>query len=243
MDSIHILELQRRLTSKGIGSCFVGELALNYYNVPRVIHDLEICVPAAKLNEAVSAVVNVQIGHSHKYVKCDWAENEINTYVDYKVPFPRIRCINADPGFKLSIIPDEALHMNPLQDAIVKSHPSHAQYSPELVDFFPDSRDLKDVNLPRLAPFLNGFLRKFVASGFSDYNLASWAELLVDGCDLDEAWCKKRLTEAGEEEKAFAMGRVRSKSGRLDYLHPDGPTCFVHNAEEARMVRCIPGRE
>lgn len=82
-----------------------------------------------------------------------------------------------------------------------------------------------------------------MASGFSDYNVAMHAESLVDGMDLDDAWCKKHLELNRQEEFDFAMHLVRSKRGRLDYMFPDGITCYVKSASEAERIRRVPGRD
>jgi hypothetical protein len=42
MNANDILHLLRVLEDGGITCCLVGELALNYYNVPRVVH---VCYP------------------------------------------------------------------------------------------------------------------------------------------------------------------------------------------------------
>ncbi|RMD42947.1 hypothetical protein DV735_g2231, partial [Chaetothyriales sp. CBS 134920] len=50
------------LQEENILCCLVGEIALNYYNVPRVIHDIEICVPAGRFAEATEAFARRDTG-------------------------------------------------------------------------------------------------------------------------------------------------------------------------------------
>jgi hypothetical protein len=44
MNANDILRLLRILEDGGIICCFVGEFALNYYNVPRVVHVRYLCM-------------------------------------------------------------------------------------------------------------------------------------------------------------------------------------------------------
>ena len=126
---------------------------------------------------------------------------------------------------------------------MIKSHSPNAFYSPELLDSFPNQDDIPRVSFPQLAPLFRGFVHRFIESGESDYGIGSLAETLVDGADLDEKWCLKHMRTADDRERQFALRLVLGKRARLDYIHPEGPTCYVHGPEEAGKIQRLPGRD
>lgn len=68
-------------------------------------------------------------------------------------------------------------------------------------------------------------------------------EQLVDGMDIDEAWCGKHLADVEPEVVDVVLNRVRSKSQRLDYCSDNTVTCYVKDDQEATLVRRIRGRD
>ena len=204
------------------------------------------CVPEAKLTDAVTTITSTSVDREHSYTLSGWDADDINCYIDYKVPFSRLRCPaedENDPFVYLSVIPDTFFNQHPILKSTIRDHHSASHYSAELSDLFLDSAQLASIPLPRLAPFLTSLFSKFIESDYSDYNLASWAQMLIDGVDVDEEWCEKHLSRQKSAVKEYALELVTSKRDRSDYLHPDGPTCHVHSEHEAKLVRLIPGRE
>lgn len=94
---------------------------------------------------------------------------------------------------------------------------------------------------PRLPPLLTGYARRYVESHDDPSMIAT--EQLVDGMDLDEAWCKKHLASVESEVVDVIMDRIRSKSQRLDDFSENTVTCYVKDADEATLVRRIRGRD
>ncbi|KAG2001443.1 hypothetical protein GB937_010177, partial [Aspergillus fischeri] len=73
------------LRSEGILACVIGEIALNYYNVPQVVHDIEICVPESLLSKAVS---NLRFTGLFQLTQ----KKEYDIFTEYKRGFPTLRC-------------------------------------------------------------------------------------------------------------------------------------------------------
>ncbi|PKX98150.1 uncharacterized protein P174DRAFT_499862 [Aspergillus novofumigatus IBT 16806] len=107
------LAIERVLTnlrSEGIPACVIGEIALNYYNVPRVVHDIEICVPESLLSKAVSNLCSTglyQLTQKEGY----------DIFTEYKRGFPTLAVTNSN--LLVVIFPDSHFHLSPLGSSIV----------------------------------------------------------------------------------------------------------------------------
>lgn len=67
-------------------------------------------------------------------------------------------------------------------------------------------------------------------------------EQLVDGMDLDEAWCHLHLAGVESGVVDLILERVQTKHQRLDDFSESTVTCYVKNEDEAILVRQICGR-
>ncbi|KAH0545336.1 hypothetical protein FGG08_000635 [Glutinoglossum americanum] len=230
-----ILRLRNLLDSGDVEVCIIGEVALSYYNVNRVVHDIELCVPTEKLPKALS-IINANNQHFEKF---DWPKGPKNIFTEYKSTYTRFRGVKR-PEFIFVVLPDTLFHLNPLKDNIIREHPVRAEYSDQMSDLILDKDVLQFIPLPRLAPFLSGLIRLFNES--KNYVFAMCAEQLVDGMDLDEGWCKSHLNAGFEEEYKFALKLVKGKSSRVAPMCPDFITCYISTPDEAGKVHKIPGR-
>jgi len=94
--------------------------------------------------------------------------------------------------------------------------------------------------MPSLIPFFRGLCKNYCETKEAVYAIA--AEQLVDGMDLDEAWCREHMPGPDSKELAYAMELVEGKNSRIDYFSPNAVTCFIPNRVEAQRVLLIPGR-
>ncbi|KAI9676670.1 MAG: hypothetical protein M1829_002988 [Trizodia sp. TS-e1964] len=236
MEASDILLLLRILESEGIACCVIGVIALNYYNVPRVIYDLEICVPEADLSRA-------QKVFSSKHGPLETAEGEenYNSYTEYKRGFPRYRHISAESCFHVILFSDTFCHLAPLQKNVIpsKEYQQGAEYSRELMDLVPVSL-IPKLRLPRLAPLFEACCRKYCETREDMSAIA--AEQLVDGMNLDEDWCRKNMSPARLEELNFALKLVAAKKSRISAFTHNIVTDFIATSEEAERLLRVPGR-
>ncbi|KAL2368935.1 hypothetical protein BDBG_06425 [Blastomyces gilchristii SLH14081] len=222
------------LKDASIPVCVVGELALNYYNVPRVVHDLELCVPANDLSRA-SSILEAQRDVVEKV-----GDNEYNIYTEYKRGFPRFRFHVLMISFCVVLFTDEYCGLNPLQQNLVSKQEHEGArdyYSKEILDCF-CAGQLATLPLPRFAPFFIGFCRSYVKKQETTSAIA--AEMLVDGMDLKEEWCWTHF-ESESEELSFALGLIGSKQSRISDFSPNTVTCFIVDDQERQRVKKIPG--
>ncbi|CAI7612143.1 unnamed protein product [Penicillium bialowiezense] len=108
----HIKPLLNSLNEANILVCVIGEIALNYYNVPRVVHDIEICIPQLSLPEVLSKVSSTTDLEPVEVIDYD-------LFTEYKRGFPTFRVPNT--GFRLIIFPDSHFGIAPLHQTIVPS--------------------------------------------------------------------------------------------------------------------------
>ena len=241
----------RLLQDANITVCVVGELALNYYNVPRVIHvglqltpayrqylltkvkDLELCVPLHDLRGAIAIMT------SHTEFLQIAMESEYNIYTEYKRDYPRFR-FNRNPGFHIVLFSDKGLHLDPLSDNTLCSedHQHSSEYSREIFDLLSIDEVVK-FPFPRFVPFFAGLCEMYVDAREVMAMIA--AEALVDSMNLDEKWCRDRLQNINPEIVDIALGLVSGKHSRISDFSPNQVTCYVPDTEEALRVRRIPG--
>ena len=75
-------------------------------------------------------------------------------------------------------------------------------------------------------------------------NIADMAiEQLIDGMDLDEAWCLRNLTNIQPKDLAYVLAKIRAKSSRMGYYSPNIVTCIIASHEERERLLGVPGRD
>jgi hypothetical protein len=127
----------------------------------------------------------------------------------------------------------EWAHLDPLEYAVIRSQEHHqdAEYSHEITDVV-HLNAIRTLPLPRLAPFFKGMCRKFLDAGDVTSRIA--AEQLIDGMDLDIAWCKQHMS--GEQAYLnFALKLVEGKASRIDPFFP--------TEEAQRLVKTLGRNE
>ena len=198
-----VARIVQQLTLGNIPSCMVGELALNYYNVPRAIHvsfrlsvckqglhaedsqEIEICVPANCYSEALEV-----LQHKCRLLKVPDEVNE-DMFTDYKKKFPRF-AFEEGPDMQVTLLLDEVYGLQSLEFATVPKdgHHTGSYYSKEILDVLsPDIIAL--LPFPSLKAFMEGLCTRYIQSRDVVYAMA--AEQLVDGMDIDDAWCAIHL--------------------------------------------------
>ncbi|KAI9848713.1 MAG: hypothetical protein M1837_006800 [Sclerophora amabilis] len=231
VDDIRLL--MGKFLQADIPICIVGELALNYYNAPRVVHDLELCVPANDLEKA-TAMFN-----SEKDLLEPAVDSEYSVYTEYKRGFPRFRfCREQD--FHIVLFSDQFCHLEPLSENIVsyEEHQGTAEYSHEIFDTVSAS-EVASLPMPRFPPFFTGLCRTYTET--KEVMAAIAAELLVDGMNLDERWCLAHFPPSQSDALKFALTLIEGKSSRISDFSPNEVTCFIASREEAQRLLKIPG--
>lgn len=251
MESDRAAKVVQQLTLGNIPSCLVGELALNYYNVPRAVHvrirsyilkqvpyakhsqEIEICVPTAHFSEALEILQNkCQLLKISDDVKAD-------LFTDYKQNFPRF-AFQQGSNMKLTLLRDEVYGFQCFKDAIVPKDDHHpdSYYSKDILDALsPDV--ILSLPFPSLGPLMGGSCTKYIQTRDIVYAMA--AEQLVDGMDIDLAWCQKHLTHLSSDEQQFAHDLVEGKRDRMDEFSGNEITCYVANSQHVSDLRRIPG--
>ena len=244
------------LTYRGIPSCLIGELALNYYNVPRVVHvrhcpaypecsradisqDFEICVPAAMASTAAEALCATGL-----WRPCPFDDSSFNLFTEYKRGSIRLRTTQWAPvPLFFLIFADEVYGLDPLEtNSVLVPESGEVVASSQIVGSLggdDPKRSLSGLRFPRLPPLFRGLARKFLKTGDDMAMIA--IEQLVDGMDLDQDWCKRHLSSAETGVQELAAELVRQKSDRLDEFNGNTVTCFIATPEEADRLRRIVG--
>ncbi|KAK2797611.1 hypothetical protein FQN50_009124 [Emmonsiellopsis sp. PD_5] len=221
------------LQEADIPVCVVGEFALNYYNAPRIVHDLELCVRVNDLKAAAS------IFESKKALLEKADEIDHNLYTEYKRGFPRFR-FRSEPSFCIVLFTDQYCHLDPLHEHVV-SHQEHQdakEYSQEILDSV-SADQIAALPLPRFAPLFLGFCRTYIET--QEVTAAIAAELLVDGMNIDGEWCRTHFHSPQSDELNFALRLVRGKRSRIADFSLNEVTCFIADHQEAQRIRKIPG--
>lgn len=110
-----------------------------------------------------------------------------------------------------------------------------------MLDLSSDKEALSSINFPRLSSFLEGLIRRYYAT--DDYNFGISAEQLVDGMDIDVAWCQKHIDASRQKEYEFALQLVKSKRDRVPPMYPDWITCYIDSVRDGMRIQMIPGRD
>ncbi|KAK3303711.1 ser/Thr protein phosphatase [Chaetomium strumarium] len=206
------------LKHHGVSACIVGELALNYYNVPRVCHDVQICVP--KLSSAVAAGILCSTGLFEPF---EHEQNaEFNNYAQYKQGLPHLLTI--------IIFSASFFGLDPIKEVLVQPFADRDVYiSKETQGLSRD--DLTHLRLPRLAPLIGGLAKRYLDTR-DDVSMIA-LEQLVDGMNPDESWVQQYLEGAEPAVRALVMDLVRDKKSRIDYFSDNQVTCFIKDEKEA----------
>ncbi|KAI0378961.1 hypothetical protein F5Y04DRAFT_283331 [Hypomontagnella monticulosa] len=223
-----ILEFQQ------ISSCIVGEVALNYYNVPRVLHDIEICVPADRVLEAAALLCSTGLFQQFPAVKFD-------LFTEYKQGHPRLRpTFWTTAACAVIILPDTLFGLQPLEESVVRREErnSSSAISTHIVDVIP-SADLTAIPVPRLYSYFVGLCRRYLDQADDAAMIA--AEQLVDGMNLDQDWCTKNISTAGADVWTLSQQLILDKPSRIDQFSGNTVTCFIADETEAKKLRDIPG--
>lgn len=253
MEAIQIGIVLRILDHFKIPSCLTGELALLYYNVPRVLHvgylssvflnfsetdlvnmkDIEICIPADSLSKAESSLCSVGL-----FVRRD-LEN-FDLYSEYKRGFPRLQSTSwSSPTLTVVLLSDVHCGLRPLQKVITpQSDDKGIKYSSQLTDLLPETQ-LRRLPFPRLPSFFSSLCQRFIETNDAVARIA--AEQLVDGMNIGHAWCDGHLAGVSKEVRQLAKRLVDDKDSRLDDFSENLVTCFIANEEEASELSRIPG--
>ncbi|KAI0474008.1 ser/Thr protein phosphatase [Xylariaceae sp. FL0804] len=221
----------------GVPVCIVGELALNYYNVPRVRHDLELCVP--KSSSLVAPGLLCSTGLFEPFERDD----DYNNYTEYKRGFPHVRTTSwSHPQQTIVFFPAARFGLDPVEKILIRpfTTPVSGQQigiSKEVSDMSP--HDLANLPLPCLTPLLIGLARRYLSTRDDIAMIA--VEQLIDGMNLDEAWSEKHLAGVEDAVRALINTQIGSKGSRIDYFSDNKITCFINDESEAHSLRLIPG--
>ncbi|RDA94663.1 hypothetical protein CP533_2412 [Ophiocordyceps camponoti-saundersi (nom. inval.)] len=230
MDLTTVKVIGRILNYHGVSMCLVGEFALNYYNVPRVCHDLEICVPKSSSSTASDLLCSTGL-----FETCDLDQQSFNNFTEHKRGFPRIQTTGWTlPQQAIVIYPDSFHGLNPLKETLLQlvcdsDHRFHI--SKELAHL--NRQDIAGLPLPRLAPFLKGLAHRYLASR-DDMALIA-VEQLVDGMNLDQDWVTRNFAPSDAAVIDLVMKQVDSKQSRIDYVSENLITCFVTSMIQGRL--------
>ncbi|KAG5979699.1 hypothetical protein E4U55_004856 [Claviceps digitariae] len=224
------------LRHHGVSMCIVGEVTLNYYNVPRVCHELEICVPNSSSFVAAGLLCSTGL-----FDPCE-LESDFNYYTEYKRGIPRVRTTSWCLPQTMLIFNGSFFGFESIEDVRVPPFVSTGEQKIHTSKELRLSQsDLASLPFPRLAPLLKGVARRWLDSKDDIAMIA--VEQLVDGMDIDEAWLQKHLGGCDAPVLDLVRDRIKSKKSRIDYFMDHKITCFVFDEEEAQKVRRIPGYE
>ncbi|KAK2858530.1 hypothetical protein FQN49_004644 [Arthroderma sp. PD_2] len=224
------------LAPTNIPFCVVNEAALNYYNAPRVIMAIEVCVPECHLATTTSQLASyADVFRSHPW------PDESNCNTDYLRPYPRFQAFIEGRSFNVIVLPDTFYHLDPLRNNIVQIQaypPGQIRFSQQL-DWSKDLDALSSIPVPRLATLLQGAAQRYLES--KEGAMVVCVEELVDGMNLDEAWCLDHLDTRNQKVMECILDRIATKVSRISEFQPGNITCFVETEEEARTLCMIPG--
>ncbi|KAG6011313.1 hypothetical protein E4U43_008400 [Claviceps pusilla] len=224
------------LRHHGVSMCIVGEVALNYYNVPRVCHELEICV--SKSSSLIAAGLLCSTG---LFDPCE-LDGDFNNYTEYKRGIPRLRTTSWCLPQTILIFNCAFFGFESIEDVRILLPIEKGEqmlYTSKELRLSQD--DMAILPFPRLAPLLKGVARRWLDTKDDIAMIA--VEQLVDGMDLDEAWVQKHLEGCDAPILNVVRNRIKTKKSRIDYFMDHKITCFIFDEEEAQKVKSIPGYE
>ncbi|RMZ08225.1 hypothetical protein D0864_01796 [Hortaea werneckii] len=188
-----IYETQQCLGASGVASVVTGSIAMNYYGVDVVVHDIEVCVPAKQARLASWALE----ARSDLYELLPSIQQP-DFYHPFKTGAACFRFRTLEGGLQLHLLADTALCLD------VAAQPVHTglqldQARPELKDLCVpnDETALAHIAWPTLEALLNGYLRLAVQYSGSEEEiiLLMHAERLIDANEIDQDWCDLRLND------------------------------------------------
>ncbi|KAM4054325.1 ser/Thr protein phosphatase [Hirsutella rhossiliensis] len=232
MDLTPIRVIAHILRHHGVSMCVTGELALNYYNVPR---DLEICVPKSSSLAAAGLLCSTGL-----FEPCQ-LDQDFNNYTEYKRGLPRVRTTGwANPPQAVVIFAASLYGLDPIDKAIIQPVSGRTNHISKEISHL-QRQGITGLPLPRLAVFLKGLAQRYLDLGDDMAMIA--VEQLVDGMNLDDAWARRNLAGLSPALVALVMKQISSKASRIDYVSENKVTCFIGDQKEADDVRLIPGFE
>jgi hypothetical protein len=140
----------------------------------------------------------------------------------------------------VTLLPDEVYGIQLLRNTIDPSEHQRSDpyYSKEVLDVLsPDA--IASIRFPSLGAFLGALCSRYIQSRDTMYAIS--AEQLVDGMDIDTAWCHLQLTQLSPVEKQFISDLIEGKRGRMDDFSENEITCYVADIQHATSLRQIPG--
>lgn len=160
-------------------------------------------------------------------------------FTDYKKRFPRF-AFREIPNIHLTLLLNEVYGFQCLENTVIPDDHQHSDsyYSKEILDAL-SPHAIASLPFPRLGPFLGGLCSRYIQS--RDVAYAMTAEQLVDGMDIDTAWCHVHLAHLSPAEQQFASDLVAGKRGRMDDFSENKITCYVADIQDATNIRQIPG--
>lgn len=198
-----------------------------------MLQDLELCIPACDLGAATSIFASLKDTFEES------PSESSNIYTDYKKKFSRFRfCAGSDLNFV--IFSDQYCHLEPLSKSLIAIEDlnANARFSDEILDTFSPTQVIS-LPLPKFTALFKGLCRIYMRT--REITAAISAELLVDGMNVNEDWCKARFASSEYEEMRFALGLVRSKRSRISDFTSNDVTCFIADERAASNVCQIPG--
>ena len=197
-----------------------------------LMKDIEICVSAARLQEAVEIL---QSGGLYQPEEL----RDFNCYTEYKRGFPRLR--SPAHALAVTVFDDLSQGLSPLSETIVPKTDMAAcdNFSPEISDAMPTS-SVRMLNWPRLPNLFNGLCQRYLKKKEDDIARIG-AEQLVDGMSLSKQWFETNIVNADQDVQILANTLIMERHSRLDPFSAGWITCYVRNEQGASSLRSIPG--
>jgi len=205
------------LSTKAIEWCVTGEYMECYYGVPKVIYNIELCVPSSQLSGAVEAFT-VRKDFCTPF-RPPWSK-----YPPHVWQYPRFK-VNGIKQF-LILVPASVYSLEPLvPEKIVPLSSSPARL----------------LSLPH---FLRGILNRVNEGCVHNSFFQCLVEDLIDGVDIDEDWCRKYL-EPEDAERLRPKVTPEGKQKRMG-ITGDYEGCFtsyIGTEADRQRARAVLGRD
>ncbi|KAJ4590696.1 hypothetical protein HRR94_000046 [Exophiala dermatitidis] len=178
------------LKSSGVATVVVGELVLNYYNIPCILHDIEICIPSSQFRAAELA-----LSSSPLFERLPPRTPDL--YTKYKYDCPRFLYAKQ--------------HQTPI---VLLSDLGIGFRKSEVLEI----EEIKRIPMPTLPSFVQYLCLLFFRDGDDMYQIR--LEQLVDGMNIDEEWCRKTVSDEGQLQYLLKLvnskvDRIDDFSGNL----------------------------
>jgi hypothetical protein len=166
-------------------------------------------------------------------------ELKADMFTDYKKNFPRF-AFQEGSTIQLTLLLDEVYGFQSLENATVTGERHHpdSYYSKEILDVLSPAA-IATLPFPSLGALMGGLCTRYIQSRDVVYAMA--AEQLVDGMDIDVAWCQIHLALLFPHEQQFACDLIAGKLGRMDDFSENKITCYVADSKDLSNLRRIPG--